>query len=430
MQQSTASKGSKTSTPFYYGWVIVAIASLGVFFSGPGQTYSVSVFIHSYIHDFHWSRSLVSGIYSFATLSAGLLLFIIGRFVDRYGQRIMMAVVGLLLGFACFWNSFVMGPVMLFAGFFMLRLFGQGSMTLVPNTLVPQWFIRKRGRAMSMMAIGAFVSSAAFPPLNVWMIHTWGWPVAWRVLGTLLILIFVPITMAFVRNRPEDLGLMPDNDKLDKDLNSGLNAAKVHEEDWTLAEAFKTRAFWLVLLCVAIPAMVNTGITFHLISILGQKDVSPTISAVVLSLMAVVGFPITFVMGYLVDRFKVHRVLGFSFIGQLVFLVLLLFIHSAAMAIVFGVIWGMVNGMERITLNVVWPDYFGRKYLGSIKGFATTFIVIGSAFGPLPFGFAYDMFGGYTQILVFMMIFPVMGFIAAFLSSPPKKKVETKATLS
>ena len=430
MQPSPASKAIHLSQRFYYGWVIVAIASLGVFFSGPGQTYSVSVFINSYIHDFHWSRSLVSGIYSFATLSAGLLLFIIGRCVDRYGQRIMMASVGLLLGLACFWNSFVIGPIMLFAGFFMLRLFGQGSMTLVPNTLVPQWFIKKRGRAMSAMTIGAFISSAAFPPLNVWMIHTWGWPVAWRVLGILLFLIFVPMTLIFVRNRPEDVGLLPDNEKLDQKADAGMNSKELHEADWTLSEAFKTKAFWLVLLCVAIPAMVNTGITFHLISILGQKGVSPTVSAVVLSLMAIVGFPITFVMGYLVDRFKVHRVLGFSFIGQLIFLVLLLFIHSAAMAIVFGVIWGMVNGMERITLNVVWPDYFGRRYLGSIKGFATTFIVIGSAFGPLPFGFAFDMFGGYTQILIFMMIFPVMGFIAAFLSSPPKKKVETETVLS
>lgn len=428
MQLSTGRVPAK-STPFYYGWVIVALAGFGVFFSGPGQTYSVSVFINSYIQDFGWSRSLVSGIYSFATLAAGLLLFLIGRLVDRFGQRVMMAAVGLMLAAACFWNSFVLGPITLFAGFFMLRLFGQGSMTLVPNTLVPQWFIKKRGRALSIMTIGAFMSSAAFPPINVWMIHTWGWPVAWRVWGVLLCLLFVPLALIFVRNRPEDMGLLPDHAPPEGVAGAGSQAHDSYEVDWTLKEATRTRAFWLVLLCVAIPAMVNTGVTFHLVSILGRDSVSPAISALVLSLMSIIGFPMTFFAGYIVDRFKVHRVLAYSFIGQLGFLILLIFVHSTATAIVFGVIWGLVNGMERITLNVVWPDYFGRKHLGSIKGFATTFIVIGSAFGPLPFGIAFDLFHGYTQILMAMMIFPIIGFISAFISSPPKRNIENSQTL-
>ncbi|HEU5138452.1 MAG TPA: MFS transporter [Bacillales bacterium] len=419
--QHLSRSAPKKFTSFYYGWVIVALAGLGVFFSGPGQTYSVSVFINSYIEDFGWTRSLVSGIYSFATLSAGLLLFIIGRLVDRFGQRVMMAGVGLMLAVACFWNSVVIGPIMLFVGFFMLRLFGQGSMTLVPNTLVPQWFIQKRGRAMSVMLVGTFVSSAAFPPLSAWMIDTWGWPVAWRVWGVLLCVIFVPLVLLFVRNRPEDIGLLPDNASNLRGSEKEGPETQLYEENWTLKEATRTRSFWLVLLCVAIPAMVNTGVTFHLVSILGRKGIEPTTAAFVLSLMAIVGFPMTFFAGYVVDRFKVHRVLGWSFIGQLGFLILLIFVHSVTMAMVFGVIWGLVNGMERITLNVVWPDYFGRKHLGSIKGFATTFIVIGSAFGPLPFGVAFDLFHGYTEILIVMMIFPIIGCISAFISPPPER---------
>jgi len=113
-------------TPFFYGWVIVLIAALGMFFSGPGQTFTMSVFIDAYIRDFGWSRSLISSLYSFATLLSGLILFSVGRLVDRYGQRIMMTAVAALLGLACLWNSFITGPIMLFIGFFMLRLFGQG----------------------------------------------------------------------------------------------------------------------------------------------------------------------------------------------------------------------------------------------------------------------------------------------------------------
>ena len=104
--------------PFFYGWIIVAISALGLFFSGPGQTYSFSVFINAYITDLGWSRSLISSLYSLASLTAGLSLFMVGRLIDHYGQRRMSGVIGLCLGFACLWNSATLGLVWMFIGFF------------------------------------------------------------------------------------------------------------------------------------------------------------------------------------------------------------------------------------------------------------------------------------------------------------------------
>lgn len=425
MQSSLTSRNSS----IFYGWYIVLGAAIGVFFSGPGQTYAVSVFIDYYILEFGWSRSLVSGIYSSATLAAGLLLFIVGRLVDKHGQRRMMLTIGSLLAVACFWNSFVIGPVMLFIGFFMLRLFGQGSMTLIPNTLVPQWFVLKRGRALSFMAIGGFLSSAVFPPLNSWLISSFGWESAWRILGLALIIVLLPVVFFIVKNKPEDIGLLPDNAVSKKRL-AERREAKFEEEEkeegfetnWTVKEAMRTRAFWLILFCVSIPALVNTGLTFHLFSILGEQGVPGSTAAIILSIMAIVGFPVTMVSGFILERVHVHIVLGISFIGQIVFILLLTQVQSYLLAIIFAVLWGIIGGIERITLNIIWPNYFGREHLGSIKGIATTTMVIGSAFGPLPFGIAFDLFGGYTEILIIILIFPMLGMIAAFLSPPPRKQ--------
>ncbi|GEP88112.1 MULTISPECIES: hypothetical protein [Staphylococcus] len=72
---------------FYYGWVIVFIAGLTVFFSGPGQTYSNAAFIDEYIQTFGWSRTEVSSIYSIATLIAGFTMIIVGCFIDKFGQK-------------------------------------------------------------------------------------------------------------------------------------------------------------------------------------------------------------------------------------------------------------------------------------------------------------------------------------------------------
>lgn len=417
--------------PFYYGWIIVVMAAMGMFFSGPGQTYSISVFIDSYVEDFGWSRSLVSSIYLIATLLAGFLMFVVGRFVDKYGQRYMTVAIALMLGVACLFNSFIMGPIMLFIGFFMLRLFGQGAMTLLPGTLVPQWFVTKRGRALSIMAFGSFLGSAAIPPLNAWLISSWGWPMAWRVWTGLLLIVFVPLAYFLIRNKPEDLGLQPDGVSENSDNLVTYQAKKISEEvqensstveeDWTLQEAKRTRAFWLIMGCVAIPSMVNTGIVFHLISILGESGIGRTHAAFILSLMAIVAFPVTLLAGYVVDRIKPHLVLGCSFVGQILVMVLLLQADSLSLAIIFGVLRGIVGGFEAISIGIILPNYFGRKHLGSIKGLSMTMMVIGSAFGPLPFAIFYDLFGGYTEIIIIMMLFPLLGSIASFLSPAPKK---------
>lgn len=421
MSGQSASGQAPVKTSFFYGWIIVFIAGLSVFFSGPGQTYSISIFIDYYIEDLGYSRKLVSALYSIATLIAGFSLFLVGRMTDRIGQRIMMTSVGLLLAIACFWNSMLIGPVMMFLGFFMLRLFGQGSMTLLPNTLVPQWFMAKRGRALSVMAVGGFLSSALLPLINTWLIHAFGWRMSWVFWGVLLLLVFVPLSFFLVRNKPRDIGEIPDGTpkKSSEDMDSNPNV-EVNEKSWTLKEATKTRAFWLILFCVSVPALVNTGVTFHLVSIAEGKGLSNEVAATILSLMAIIGFPITFLVGYLVDRIQVHYVLAITFLGHIISLLVLLQVETWVGAIIFGTIWGFVNGFERIVLSIVWPNYFGREHLGSIKGLAQTVMVIGSAFGPLPFGLFFDWFGGYQEILIVMILFPLVAGIFALLSPKPE----------
>ena len=416
-----------TGYSFHYGWVIVAIAALSQFFSGPGQTYSNSIFIDYYIEDFGWSRSTVSGIYSAATLTAGFLLFFVGRLIDRNGSRKMAVIVSVLLAVACLFNSFVTSMVMLFIGFFFIRLLGQGSMALISNSLIPQWFVKKRGRALSIAAIGGLVSSAAFPLLNVWLIDAFGWRISWLVLGAIILVLFTPLALFLIQNSPEDMGLLPDNGDAKKIANE---PPQKEEVSWSVKEASKTRSFWLLLLCAAIPGIVNTGLTFHLVSIFSEKSLSLETAASILSLTALIGLPVTFVTGMLLEKVKVQYMLMLVFAGEIVSLFLLQKADFLAAAIVFGVVWGVSMGMERIVMAVVWPNYFGRKHIGSISGISMAMIVTGSALGPLPLGIAFDLFGGYEQILWALMLFPVFGMVAALMANPPVKNAEKEEVLA
>lgn len=421
---SLASAQVPVNTRIFYGWFIVVLGGLGIFFSGPGQTYSVSVFIDSYIGEFGWSRSYVSSLYSLGTLCAGFALPFIGRQVDKRGHRVMTTVIALAFGSACFWMSLVSNPLMLFIGFMLIRMMGQGSMSLVSVTLVPQWFQTKRGRALSLMSLGGAISSALLPPLNTYIIQNFGWQIGWRVWALMLWLVFLPLAYLFIRNTPEQVGTVPDGTKVDLDI--GVEPKKLvesAEDTWTLAEAMRSRAFWLLLFCTTIPSAVNTGMIFHQVSIMRTAGLSVQTAAFVLSLMALVQLPISLIAGQIVDRVKIHYVIAASFAAQLVVMVVLLKTSSIQTAVLYGCLRGVVGGFEAIYPGVVWPNYFGRKHLGSIRGMAMTASVMGSAFGPLPFGFAFDRFGGYQEILLFSMLFPILGLIAALLSPKPSRQI-------
>lgn len=270
-----------------------------------------------------------------------------------------------------------------------------------------------------------YLGAAVIPPINAWMIAEWGWPFTWKFWGVLLILFFVPLAFIFIRNRPEDVGLTPDrnmkNERISEIDHTQQQPPEVEEDSWTLKESMKTRPFWFILFCASVFSMLVTGMTFHLISILGESGLSPTAAAFILSIFAIVGFPVTFMSGFILEKMKVHLLIAVCLAGELVTLLLLLVVNSMGLAILFGVIRGAITGFEKVCFNIIWPNYFGRKHLGSINGVVMMTLVISSAFGPLPFGFAFDWFGGYKEILLFMMIFPVLGIFAALASTPPKK---------
>ena len=392
-----------------------------MFFSGPGQTYSVSTFIDSYISEFGWSRSIVSGMYSAGTLAAGLAMGVVGNVFDRRGYRLVTAVVAVLLGFACVWMSLVSSVPMLFVGFLLIRLLGQGSLSLSSSTMIPQWFILKKGRALSYASLGGVLSSAVLPPLNTWIIQTYGWKMGWRFWAVLLVLVMAPVSYLLIRNKPEDVGLLPDNLQLST-FSKSSGEVFLDEVSWTLGEAIRTRCFWLLLFCRMVPSAITTGLVFHQVSVMAQVGLPLEAAAVVLSAMAIVRLPVTLVAGQIADRVPTRYLIALSQGGLVVSMVILLFANSMVGALVYGVLAGTISALQGISDGVIWPEYYGRGSLSSIGGVTMMAGVIGSALGPLPYGFAYDIFGNYSQIIIVSMLFPLLGLFAALLAKRPVRK--------
>ena len=402
-------------SPVFYGWVMVLVSSLVIFFSGPGQTYSVSVFIDSYIDEFGWSRSVVSGMYSVGTFCAGMLMGFAGRLFDRYGHRRVTVAVSLLFGLACVWMSVVSSVPMLLVGFFLVRLLGQGSMSLSSTTLPPQWFVKRRGVALSVVSVGGGLSLAILPPLNTWIIQNHGWKACWWAWAVLLWAVMAPLGYLLIRDTPEMVGLQPDNEE--RPEISGEDAAV--DDSWTLREAVRTRAFWCIIYTMVVPSAIITGLVFHQISILAGAGLDPGTAALVSSLMSVVRLPVALLAGPVADRVQLRYLVAFSQALMLGSMVALYMADSVTLVMVYGVLVGVQMALQGIVGGVIWPDYFGRRHLSTIRGVTMMAGVIGSALGPLPYGVAYDLFGGYGEALLASIAFPVVGVLAGLLAVKP-----------
>lgn len=417
----------KSGLPFFYGWIIVFVSALGIFFSGPGQTYSVSVFIDPFINYLSLTRSIVSTYYSIGTLLAGIVVIFVSRQIDYFGHRKMITIIALVFGGVCLFMSFIVHPAMLFIGFFLIRLLGQSSMTIGPATLVPHWFEKKRGRALSLMSIGGVAAAVLFPILNTLIINNWGWRAGWRFWAIAIWVVMVPLAWFLIRDNPKDIGLTTDGIFSNSAKDSEASGAKNNEGikyyySMNLNEAKKTPTFWLLLVCMFAPSMIYTGITFHIVSIFSNHGLSSQIAASTLSVMAIGGLPSVFLAGFILDKIKIRYILIAIHILSLGALIFLLNVYTLQRAILFGILQGVMMGFEQVMVNMVWPSYFGLRYLSSIRGVVQAVLVIGSAFGPLPFGIAYDFFGGYKEILWMMIIFSAVTVIITFFIYPPVKK--------
>ena len=396
----------------FYGWVVLAVAALGLFASGPGQSHIFSVFVAPISADLGISRTSIASAYALATLAAAFGLPYVGRLIDRFGARRVVLAVAVLFGAAAIAFGQVSSLLWLTFGFGALRFLGQGSLMLNCANLVAQWFDQKRGLALSLMALGFSASMAVHPPLAQWLSEQAGWRGAWLWLGVLTWVLLIPPILLLVQNKPEDLGLRPDGASLLDQSADGTMPPQDAELGLTVRQALRTAAFWITALALATMSMLVTALFFHQVSIFTHQGVDAHVAARVFSVSAltmVVAMPL---IGRLLDRFPTKPIFACATLTQSAALIAIVFVDDLPSALLYAVVFGLSNAAIQTHYTYVWPRFFGRRYLGSIQGSAQTIGVIGASIGPLPFGAAFDLFGSYVGALLTLAVLPLVCAIA------------------
>ena len=218
---------SPSKLPFFYGWVILVAGTIGVLMSIPGQTMGVSVFTDNLIADLGISRNSLSLAYLFGTLGSGLMITRAGKLYDRHGARVMAFTSGLMLGLMLVfltrvdrmvdalqnwnWLSPAMATFIFLAiGFWGIRFFGQGLLTMVSRNMVMKWFNRRRGLANAVLGIFTALGFSIAPKVLSQIIDKLEWRGAWILLALLVGVIFVVFVLLLYRDNPEDCGCVAD----------------------------------------------------------------------------------------------------------------------------------------------------------------------------------------------------------------------------
>jgi MFS family permease len=399
----------------FYGWTILAVAGLGIFASGPGQSHTFSVFVEPISKDLGLSKAAIAGAYGLATLFAALLLPRMGRLVDRHGTRRMTAITAIALGLACMLFGASAGIVTLALGFALLRFFGQGALMMNSAYLVAQWFSRRRGFAMGLMALGFSASMAIHPPLGQYLIDTLGWRIAWVVLGLITWAILLPPVLLLLYDRPEDRNLRADGDRAPADT-----APAAALDGLTLREALATPTFRLLAAGWFGISMLVTTLHFYQVSILTGQGVSAEIAARVFPVSALVMVVCMPIVGRLLDRFRTRYVFAAALAVMAAALAGITLVSGLASALVYAALFGLNNAFSMTLFGYLIPRYFGRKHLGSLQGTGQMMAVIGASLGPLPVGLAFDLFGTPTLTLRLLALYPLFCavLVALFLRTP------------
>jgi len=412
----------------FYGWYIVAVGFLSIFVGVGATIDAIAVFVKPMSESLGWTRTLIMGAVTVASVATSFVSPLVGRIIDRHGARMLMPVSAIAGGALLVAVSWVNQPW----HFYLLFGIGIGlarpCFSLVASTItVSNWFIIKRGRALALSTMGAAVSALVVIPFTQYVVTTMNWRAAWVMLGIMTwILLAIPAAI-IIRRRPEDMGLLPDGLRVEEE--NGKSAPDPVDEtrrelpktevNWPAREAVRTHAFWLILASQVLTSLPIMGAWLHASASFTDQGVSPARAALAMGCVAITSVPSRLFWGLVAERFHVRYCIIITNLGISVSVLFIMLAASFPMAVGSMLFYGVFVGGGIVLQAMVWPEYFGRLALGTIQGYAELFRVVGFAGGPLLAGIIYDTTGSYYIAFSFFTGGCLLATLLMCLAKPP-----------
>ncbi len=407
----------------FYGWVVVACTFI-VLTAAYGVQFSYGVLMPEIQDETGWSRTSLSLVYAVYVFVYSALGIVTGLCTDRWGPRIVITVGGVLLGVGVMLSSQAGELWQLYLSFGLLAALGMSAAFVPCSSTVVRWFVEQRGLALSICASGSSFGTFVIPPLAAALIPFYGWRVSYFFLG-LSATVIISVCAVFTVRDPEQIGLVPDGKPPEKSDFTKASVADSATEGWSLAQARKTGAMWVLMSVFTATWLVVFLPMVHIVPFAVDLGVSQIEAAGMLSVIGLGGFLGRLIMGPLSDRYGRTFVLGGCLVLEAIAFVG--FSRSTGLALLYpaAVLFGFAYGGTTALFPAIVGDFYGRLAVGAIVGFI--FSVAGSmaAIGPVAAGYIFDTYGSYKFAFELSAGANILGLVMLFFLRKPRAQQST-----
>ncbi len=421
--------------PFFYGWVVIAIAFVTMAIGANART-SFSLLFPPILDEFGWSRGSISATFSIGFISSILMTPVIGALMDRYGPRWVLPLGAIQVSAGLALATISTEPWHFYLTLGILVVGGSVFMSYMGHTLfLPNWFDRRRGLAIGIAFSGVGIGAIVLFP---WMQHTIqsdGWRAASLSVALVVLIVLVPINFLFQRHRPEELGLRPDGDAVADQTREGAGAgeapSRVVDQDWvavewTLGLAMKTARFWWLMIAFIFGLYVWYAVQVHQTRYLIDIGISRESAALALGLVGLTGVAGQIAIGHFSDRAGREWAWTLALLGFMAsygcLLLLREFPSEWLMYVMVGCQGFLGYGLASVFGAVPAELFAGRRY-GVIFGVLGGASIGGGALGPYLTGVLHDIQGNYDQSFVLAMLICALSILAMWLAAPRKVRL-------
>ncbi len=386
----------------FYGWWIVASAftinslPFGCYWLG------FSVFFLPISETLGIGRALASLPFTLRGVVAVVLSPVIGVLVDRMGPAIILIICAVLGGAGYVLLSFVDSYIMFMIVFLCVISVGMIPFDSPTTTVISRWFIRQRGRAMSVSYMGFPFGGVVLIPLMTLGVDHLGWRTTALVTGVVIAAITAPLATRLYRT-PESRGLLPDGDTAAEGPVGAddQSFADTGDVEISTRRALTTAAYWMLSLSCGLRTTVFMALGIHLVGVMTWKGLDETTAGLIISAYAFMWMASTFVMGWAGDRWSKARIAATpAFLGTFA-MVLLLVLDKVEVwqMVLLLMLWATNEGSWALNFSLL-GDIFGRRNFGANRGAMLMVMHFMGLGAPFYSGWVFDKTGSYEWVLI------------------------------
>lgn len=382
-------------------WLFLLAGFLLTFTSSYGQTYFISLFAGDIKGAFDLSDGQWGGIYTVGTTLSAITMVWAGVLTDRFRVRRLSFWVMIALASACLAMAMVPNWIALIFVIYALRLTGQGMMSQLGSVAMVRWFEKTRGKALSLSSMGFAAGQAILPVIFVALFASFHWRSLW-VLAACLVLITMPLMLMLLRQ-----------ERTPQSMAETTQIAGMDGRHWSRLEMMRHGLFWLMIPMIIGPAAWGTALFFQQVHLTEVKGWSLVSFVALMPLYTVTSVISTFVSGWAVDQFGVNRVTPVQMLPFALSFGVLAYADTIFAAGIGLMIFGVGQGMQATATSVFWAEFYGTRYIGSIKAVAAALMVFGSAIGPGVTGLFIDLGVNFPEQMIPIAIYYVVAAVMA-----------------